>query len=253
MKQPQLNGLRFESNLLGPQATYNVFGDNFGAVVPNVLSAYVTSGHLNNNALPGDSVGLKCSGTNECNGNVVAANLWDDISSTVAEPAHSWAGAAEQVAAISAKAPYSQAAADGGNLGADLSLLPLVTNLGIAESDRSAKLNFTLADNISTIPCVLEVSSDRNLHSDLGKYSVVPDLDPAFFQQPDSSARTNPKLPPISRDGSTITWTIGAPVTVHDDIGVDRSLALTPDTMYYGRLMCGGATELFTFQTTKER
>lgn len=249
-KQPQVNGLTFENNLLGPQAAYNVFGDGMGAVIPNVLAAYVKNGRLNNNSLPGDSAGLKCSGSNECNGNIVSANLWDDIGSVVAQPAYSWVNAGALVGTISAKAPYARAASDGESLGANLNLLPLVTHLDIAESDKTAELSFTLSTNISSIPCVLEVSSDRNLHSDLGTYSVVPDLDPAFFRQPDSSARTNPKLPSVSRDGSTIAWWIGAPSVVNDDTGVDRDLSLTPDTMYYGRLMCGGATELFTFKTT---
>jgi hypothetical protein len=110
-------------------------------------------------------------------------------------------------------------------------------------------LSVPIGDAGATQPCTLEVSTSRNLHSDLGTYNVVNDLNPAFFRQPDTSARTNTALLATAVTGRHVYWAIGQNATVTGDDGVGHSLALAAGTRFYGRLMCYGDTQWFTFGT----
>jgi len=77
----------------------------------------------------------------------------------------------------------------------------------------------------------------------------VNDLNPAFFRQPDTSARTNAALLATVVSGRHVYWPIGQNATVIGDEGVAHSLALAAGSRFYGRLMCYGDNQWFTFQT----
>jgi len=88
---------------------------------------------------------------------------------------------------------YSKAATSQNDIGVNFDQLPLITSVKVNSTSKTGLLEFDLsgpiADSGNTQPCVLEVSSSRNLHSDLNTYTVTNDLNPTFFQQPDTSAR----------------------------------------------------------------
>ena len=147
----------------------------------------------------------------------------------------------------------AKAAHDGTNIGVNEGMLPLIRNLRTTVSDKTALLEFDLSGPIqdagNTQPCALEVSTNENLKSYLGAYTVVNDLNPAMFKQPDGSNRTNAKLLGVQVSNGHVAWPIGQNATITDDAGAPRSLALTPSTLHYGRLQCYGDTQAFTFTT----
>lgn len=157
-------------------------------------------------------------------------------------------------------APAYHAGYLGTNMGVDPTLLPAITSLTVTPLANTAMLQFTLNGPInaagSTQPCMLEVSPQQNLRSYIGSsatvlpYTTTNDLNPAYFKQPDQSNRTNPLLPAVSVVGSTVTWQIGLAATVTGDDGNPHDLRLTPLTPYWGRLMCYGDTQNFSFVTT---
>jgi hypothetical protein len=108
-----------------------------------------------------------------------------------------------------------------------------VNNVVVTPATTSATLEFDvsapIADVKGTQVCVLEVSSNRNLFSDLGSYAVIPDLDPTLTQHADLSTRSD-----VLVNGNHVTWPLNG---------------LSTASAYYGRLMCHGDTEWFTFQT----
>ena len=165
-------------------------------------------------------------------------------------------GAVAYLANTSKIAPgnvLSKAGHDGADIGANQGALPLIRNLKVTTSSAVALLEFDLsgpiADAGNTQPCVLEVSTSSNLESYLGSYAVINELNPAFFKQPDHSARSNPLLLPVITSGGHVAWPIGRSATVTGDDGVPHPLALAPDTQYFGRLQCYGDTAAFRFTT----
>jgi len=129
--------------------------------------------------------------------------------------------------------PYYHAGTDGASIGADFTQLPMINNVVVTPAVSSATLQFDVsapnADVKGAQICVLEVSSNRNLFSDLGSYTVIPDLDPTINQHADLSTRSD-----VLVSGNHVTWPLNG---------------LSVATAYYGRLMCHGDTEWFTFQT----
>jgi hypothetical protein len=115
----------------------------------------------------------------------------------------------------------------------DFAALPLITNLAVAPSSTTASLTFTVAAGINDIkatqPMVLEVSTSRNLQSDLGTYSTIASLDPTITPGADLSTQSG-----VTISGNNVTWTI---------------TGLVNATLYYGRLMGYGDTEWFSFTT----
>ena len=102
---------------------------------------------------------------------------------------------------------------------------------------------------IAALSCVVEVTTSQNLHSGLGTYTAVNALNPAYFKLADSSLNTNPLTPsPVQLNGF-LQFPIGINATVTGDDGVSHNLALTPSTLYYGRIQCHGDTQQFTFTT----
>ena len=159
---------------------------------------------------------------------------------------------------------WSKAGTDGKDIGVDYDRLPLVKNAHAVSGGREATLEYDLSATNLNIPQVLEVSATTEvlkkagggtqsypcLASTLCRYVVVPSLDPTLFKQPDSSERTNPKLPPVAHDALHRSWPICWNQTVADDRdGTNRDMSCQPNTTYYYRLMAGGDTITGSFKT----
>lgn len=159
---------------------------------------------------------------------------------------------------LSSSSPYSKGATDGTDLGADPETIPQINNLHVITSSRTALLEFDLTaasqDAGNTQPCVLEVSDTMfngfpALASYLSAYTTTSDLNPAFFKQATASNRSNPLLLSIVVNGGHVAWPIGQKATVTGDDGSPHNLALASATQYWGRLMCYGDTQHFSFTT----
>jgi len=198
--------------------------------------------------------------------------LWDVASiCTIAICSNNYAGTYASTVqfepgtfAIAPGTPLSGAGYQGTDVGVDYDQLPLISNLTVTSQASSASLGFDLAapvqDAGATQPCVLEVSQSENLRSYLGPYMVIDDLNPAYFKQADASNRNNPLLLPVTTNGlpgprrrqshGHVTWPVGRNTVVMGDDGASHNLALTSNTQYWGRLMCYGDTQQFTFTST---
>jgi len=222
--QPKFDASTITNNLFGASSTGGngpFSGDGVNSVI-DTANAYFSNTSIKNNAIPG---GLNGS-TSPSGGNAVAGNIyaaWSDPFGGLAPFG---------VFSVSPSSPYYHAATDGTSIGADFTQLPMINNLQVIPSVNSASLGFDvsapIADVKGTQVCVLEVSSNRNLLSDLGSYTVIPDLDPVLSQHSDLSTRSD-----VLVSGNHVTWPING---------------LAVGSTYYGRLMCHGDTEWFTFQ-----
>jgi hypothetical protein len=125
--------------------------------------------------------------------------------------------------ALSAESPLAAAASDGSAVGVNPATLPMIRALAIGAAATSATVSWSLTDPIASIPCTLEVSVDRSLHSKLTAWSLVAAVDPAVS----ASA-------PIVAGGATRSRLVGG---------------LAPETLHYGRVMCAGDTREFSFTT----
>jgi len=197
-------------------------GDGMVGTIPTA-NAYFTNSSIKNNAIPGASNGnISASG-----GNVVSGNLYNSWSDPFGGLA------ASGIFNVVSSSPYYHAGTDGASIGADFTQLPMINNVVVTPAVSSATLQFDVsapnADVKGAQICVLEVSSNRNLFSDLGSYTVIPDLDPTINQHADLSTRSD-----VLVSGNHVTWPLNG---------------LSVATAYYGRLMCHGDTEWFTFQT----
>jgi hypothetical protein len=242
--QPKLDSSAITNNLFGQSASGGngpFSGDGAGSI-SDAANSYMANSVVRNNGLPGASAGPGCASGNLCSGNITAA--WGDPFAGLA------AGGIFKLAPASA---YTGAGSDGRDVGADFDRLPQITGLKVTAGVTAALLEFDLTAAIggadAAQPCILEVSPNRNLQSDLGTYTVVNDLNPVFFQRPDTSARTNSALLAVVVNGRHVYWPVGQNITVTGDDGAGHDLALAAGTMYYGRLMCNGDTQWFTFLT----
>jgi len=242
--QPKLTSSAMTNNLYGQSASggNGPFSGDGASSIGATVNAYMASSSVKNNGLPGATVGPACSGGSTCSGNLT--NTWVDP----------FAGLASKgIFKLAPGSAYTRNGTDLRDVGVDFDRLPQISSLKVTAGVTAALLEFDLTAAIldagATQPCILEVSSNRNLHSDLGSYTVVNDLNPAFFQRPDTSARTNPALLAVVVNGRHVYWPVGQNATVTGDDGAGHSLALAAGTTYYGRLMCYGDSQWFTFQT----
>lgn len=239
-RQPKWNTWSMTNNLAGPDALYSVVGDGTTGNLDATMLAYMSSSSLKNNGFPGIGTG-SCTGTNTCSGNV--ATTWSDP----------FVNSSTGLFVVKPGTVYSGVGTDGYNLGADFAKLPLIKNLRTTVAQKIALLDFDLSAPIqdagSTQPCVLEVSSSQNLQTDLDTYTVINELNPAYFKQGDSTTGANPLLPLPVTVNAHVSWPIGLNATVTGDDSVSHDLRLTAGTAYYGRLMCYGDTQQFTFTT----
>ena len=136
---------------------------------------------------------------------------------------------------------YAGKSTGGGNLGADVEDVAVIRNLKVDTLSNALLFSWRLPSVMRDMGCSLEVSSDSNLITDLGPYTVVDAVRPDYFMRGDSD-RSN-KRATKSEDGLDRWFQVGENATDTDDTGTERDLSLAPDTVYYYRLMCGGATE----------
>jgi hypothetical protein len=122
--------------------------------------------------------------------------------------------------------PHRGAGTDGKDLGADISQLPLIEELTVRPTDRLALFTWRVTEPIQNIPCVMEISAERDL------WNTIADFDPARFPRPDTS--DHDRLP---KDRLSRTMIAGA------------NAALASGTTYWYRLHCGGAFEQGNFTT----
>jgi len=242
--QPKFDTSAVTNNLFGVSAAGGngpFSGDGAGSI-GTAVNAYMSGSSVKNNGLPRATVGPACSAGSTCSGNITTA--WADP----------FAGLAPKgIFKLTPGSSYSGAGSDLRDVGVDFDQVPQISGLKVSAGVTAALLEFDLfapiGDAGGTQPCILEVSSNPNLQSDLGSYTVVNDLNPAFFRQPDTSARTNSALLAVVVNGRHVYWPIGQNATVTGDDGAGHSLALAPRTTFYGRLMCYGDSQWFTFQT----
>ena len=242
--QPKFDASAITNNLFGVSSAggNGPFAGDSVVNTSTTANTYFTNSNIKNNAIPGGTNGSGGSGGNTVSGNIYTA--WSDPFGGLAP---------KGILKIAPARAYSKAASDLQDIGADFDRLPQISGLKVTAGVTAALLEFDLTGPIgdagATQPCILEVTSSRNLHSDVGSYTVVNDLNPAFFQQPDTSARTNAALPAVIVNGRHGYWPIGQNTSVTGDDGMAHSLALAARTTFYGRLMCYGDSQWFTFQT----
>ena len=224
-RQPKFDASAITNNLFGAVSTggNGPFSGDGVATVTDTANMYFTNSSFKNNVIPGGANGT----TSATGGNTVSGNIFSGWSDPFAGLA------ANRMLNVSSSSPYFHAATDGTSIGADFTQLPLVNNVVVTPGTTSATLEFDvsapIADVKNTQVCVLEVSSNRNLFSDLGSYTVIPDLDPTLTQHADLSTRSD-----VLVSGNHVTWPLNG---------------LSTASAYYGRVMCQGDTEWFTFQT----
>jgi len=127
---------------------------------------------------------------------------------------------------LQGQSAYKGVATDGTDLGADLTQLPLIQDLLVSTNDRAALFTWAVTDPIAQIPCVIEISSDRDLST------VIEDLNPSAFTRPDTSEQD--RLP---RQGKFRAFVAGL------------NTPLATAATYWYRLHCGGALAQGSFTT----
>jgi hypothetical protein len=94
---------------------------------------------------------------------------------------------------------------------------------------------------LRTLACSLEVSPNRGLIADDGAATLIAALRPDLFRRANLDIH-NPRAL-LLNNGIDRNFQAGEDTVATDDNGNAQSLALTPNTDYYYRIMCGGATE----------
>ena len=113
--------------------------------------------------------------------------------------------------------PGKGASADGRDVGVNFHDLPLVSNFTATPLDIQVLFTWDVSGPIKDIPCVIEVSSSPDL------VPSIADLDPDTYGVPESDAHNR-----SVRRGARRMVLVGA------------NSPLTPETVYYYRLQCGG-------------
>jgi hypothetical protein len=232
----------FTSSILPRSAVGFVRNDSFANTqIATSLSTFETGNAvMSNNSLPGALTSLGCFAGQTC-----ARNL-TDVTSLDAE----FMSPASGILKAAPGSRFAKGGADGLDIGADFDQLAVIAGFTVSPGFWSARLDWDLTEANNQVPCVLEVSASRNLFSGLGFYNVVNTLNPVYFHQPDSDVSTNPKLIQPIVTGTHRTVIVGQRTSVADDNdGTLRDLALSAGTQYWGRLMCGGDTQTFSFTT----
>lgn len=239
-----ITGLRIQRNLFSPSA-FNTFFDNSGSC--NVTLD--TDLRITNNALETGSSNI---GAGTCTApRTVSPNL-----TTLAKASFNpqWANSNAKYFKLLDTSRYYHAGPDGRDLGAKWGSYPVIYNskpgatspIGITTTSTTATIDWEVPAILQDEVATLECTTDSDIHTDLGPFTVTNDLNPTMFIRADSN-EYNPRATGFGT--RNLTWQIGANSTVNDDNGVSRNLALTPNTTYYCRLMQGGTMELFTFTT----
>ena len=123
---------------------------------------------------------------------------------------------------------FAKGAANGKDLGADIDQLPQIRNLRVETTDQAVLFKYRVTSPIQNIPCVVEVSTKRDLSG------LIPDLNPAVYTRPDSD-----RNPESVVDDQELKRTIR----------VGKNVPLSAETVYWYRLQCGGDTAEGAFTT----
>ncbi|MCW5977238.1 MAG: hypothetical protein KIT09_04135 [Bryobacteraceae bacterium] len=121
---------------------------------------------------------------------------------------------------------------DGADIGADFNQLPQIRDLVIETTDRQALFKYRLTEPIQRIPCVVEVSDQRDLSTS------IPDLNPSLFSRPGSDRQSDSIV-----DSQRRTRTIR----------IGGNVPLSASTTYWYRLHCGGDASEGSFTTKAAR
>lgn len=138
--------------------------------------------------------------------------------------------------------PYRGQATDGTDIGADMWWLPQIRNLQVDAAATQAVFTWNVSEPIREIPCVLQVSTQRNLSE------PVHDVNPALFTRADSDQVRDA----ANEKAMTRRFTVGSDQMDGALDGSTPVRRLSPDTTYYYRLMCGGDARLGSFRTAAQ-
>lgn len=228
-----LDQFRFTNNILPPGQNALFLEASLGSSLSVGLASFsTTNANFSYNSFPNLSSPNTCTGGRTCTGNITSYTTMDSHFTNPAGGDFS----------IKPGDPFAAASSTGGPLGADVTQLPLINNLTVTPSANYITLAWDLTSVNNSVPVVIEVSTSRNLISDLGTYTVVNDVNPVLFTNPDyDTGRANGKQTPCTISSTHRSCQIGKNSTVTDDNGnAGVSLALTPNTLYYYRLQAGG-------------
>ena len=231
-----IENIRFHNNLM----PYDYIGGDSAETI-NILAArgLVTGASFRNNTLVGSGAGIQPCSPSECNGNFVNGTY-----------SPKFRNAEKNDFGLVPGSNYTNAGTDGSDLGADIEEVAIIRELTVKANSHSLLFGWRVPTFMKNMGCQLEVSPDSNLINDLGNYTVVNSLRPDYFIRADSD-RSN-KRATSSGDGLLRWFQVGQNVEETDDNGDLRNLALSSDTDYHYRLMCGGATERGSIRTEKE-
>lgn len=135
---------------------------------------------------------------------------------------------------------YRAAGYGGADVGVNMSMIPAIQYLKVTPSQYHITFAWRLTAALESQTCQIEVSPDSGLVTSLGTYTVVNAIRPDFFTRGDAD-RYNSRATGWAT--AKRTFQVGANTSENDDNSISRNLALTPNTLYYYRLMCGGAME----------
>ena len=231
-----IENIRFHNNLM----PYDYIGGDSGQTISLLSTAGLVPGaSFRNNTLVGSGAGIQPCSPSECNGNFVNGTY-----------SPRFRNAEKNDFGLVPGSNYTNAGTDGSDLGADIEEVAIIRELTVKANSHSLLFSWRVPTFMKNMGCQLEVSPDSNLINDLGNYTVVNSLRPDYFIRADSD-RSN-KRATSSGDGLLRWFQVGQNVEETDDNGDLRNLALSSDTDYHYRLMCGGATERGSIRTEKE-
>jgi hypothetical protein len=227
-------GNRFENNIT-PSAAFPFFFDG-GNCNTNMETDFIVKGNALETGT--SNIGITCTAPRTITPN------FTNLAKASYDPAYT--NPSKNLWRLQTTSRYYRGGTDGRDLGPRIGSFPVIENPVVSVTSTTATLTWSvpyiLQDEVATLEC----STDDDIHTDLGPFTVVPDLDPTMFIRRDS----NEFNPHASGFGTRyLTWTIGADSTVTDDNGVSRNLALTSNTTHYCRLLQGGAMHMFQFTT----
>jgi hypothetical protein len=141
----------------------------------------------------------------------------------------------------SLKSTISALGYDESRPGANLEEVPLIRGLTIVPGVKQLAFQWRVSQVLRYTACSLEVSAQSSLIEDTGTFTLVDSQRPDYFKRGNLD-QYNPRASILS-GGIERTFQVGEDWTVTDDTGTSRYLALNPNTQYYYRIMCGGASE----------
>lgn len=125
-----------------------------------------------------------------------------------------------------------KAGTNGYDLGPDFTQLPEISNLRVIAAAQTAVLSYEVSKPIAHVPCVVQVSRDRDLST------TIEDLDPSL-----------PANASVAQDLNADSLQTNLRSGLSRTIAVGTRVALLPGTEYWYFLMCGGDARKGSFTT----